>query len=477
MKKKLGIITIVIVAIIIAVIIIMGKFSTEPKLEEELTPSVEVATVTTQEIISTLDAYGTIVFRDEISVYSRNEGKVDKVLVEVGDYVKKGDVIVTYDNEALENMQRQLDEAKLSLKSAQISLDGLLLPPDDSQLRGIETQITQNKKVIEDFNKEIDKMDENIKKAKEDLEQGKVLYAEGAISLIEYEKYETVISDFETAKDAIIDNIDIAKEQLETTQIQYQEAQDKTTSASSLNMIENQKIAVEQATTRVNELTKDTTEFVTKIVAEESGTIIKVVATEGMMVTSGAEIVKMGNLDDLIVQTFIPEYDMKEIKVGQEVNMTNQKSKLELTGEIIKVYPIAEKQEGLSENSVKVEISIEGEEEVKAGYTLDLNITTKVDKDALVIPIMSYMTQTGSDPYVFVVNENNILEKRLIQVVGFQYSVVSIEGLEKGEVVVLSPTDRLDEGVEIIPIGMEEPPLMEEEAPASNGVMTPAISG
>lgn len=455
MKKKVIIITSVVI-ILLGGIFVVSK--SKSKSNGEVIPLVKVDVVSRQEMITTVEADGKVEFRDKISIYAKNTGKVQRIVSKEGSNINGGDVIIQYDNSSLESLQRQLQEAKLSLKSANIALEALNLPADESQLKQLESQIAQSEKSIEDAKNNILELERKIEQAKTDYEGSKILYEQGAISLTEYNNTLNNLKNYETQKFTSETSLQASEKLLESNRAQYQSAKNKSIDASSRNKIESQKVVVEQAKLKVNQLIKDINKFETSSIAPITGTITKINVVDGESVTEGKLVAEMGNLNDVIIESYIPEYDMEEIAVGQNVKIKSDSVDGEFEGKITKVYPLAESKNisGVEKNVVKIEISIPKEAPLKAGYTTKLTITTKIEPDALVIPIMAYMTETNSDPYVFVVKEDGTLEKRTIKLKSFKNSFASVEGLSEGEKVVSSPNETTKEGMKITPTEQDD---------------------
>ena len=452
MKKKIAIIVSVLCVGVVGSVATF-KVVSKPKQKETI-QTVEVATVKKQEVVTTIDAKGTVSFKEKNSVYAKNSGKVNSIPVKEGDYVEKGAVLIQYDKSSLDTLERQLEEAKLSLKSAKLGLDALMIPTDESQLKQLEAQISQTQKSINDLENNIKQNEKDIEKAKKDLEGGELLYSQGAISQTEYNNYKTALTNLENQKLSLQNNLDATKKQLDANNSQYQSAKNKTQDANTKNRIESQKVAIEQANLRVEQLTKDIAKFEKQSISPISGTIVKIHVADGENVTEGKLVAEVGDLNNLVITAYIPEYDMTGVKEGESVKIKSESVDGEFEGKITKVYPLAEtKTIGGSEKSVvKVEISMPSGTGLKAGYTTDLTITTKVENDAIVIPIMSYMTENGGGEYVFVVKQDGTLEKRNIKVKSFKNSIASVDGLKEGEQVVSSPTDNMTDGMQINPI-------------------------
>lgn len=454
MKKKLAIIASVVV---ITGAIGFGAFkitSSQNKTQEQ---QVQVDTVTTKTMVSTVDADGIVAFRDKISVYAKNTGKVINLPKKEGDSVNQGDILVNYDKSSLETLQRQLSDAQLSLKSANLALESLMLPTDDSQIKQLEAQISQSEKTILDLQNNLTQLDTDILKAQSDLDAGKMLFEQGAISKNDLDNYEKALTNLQNQKTSAQNSLDAAQKQLDANKAQYENAKNKNQDPNTKNKIESQKVIVSQAQNKVNQLTEDINDFEIASVSPITGTVVKLYVTDGEAVTEGKIVAEVGNLNDLVIEAYIPEYDMDGVAVSQEVLIKSDITDQQFKGQITKVYPLAEtKNIGGSEKSVvKVEISMPSDTPLKAGYTTDLTITTKVEENALVIPIMAYMTEKVDDEnkeYVYVVKDDNTLEKRYIKIKTIKNAFASVEGLNEGEKVVSAPTETMTEGTKISPI-------------------------
>ncbi|MDE6182617.1 MAG: efflux RND transporter periplasmic adaptor subunit [Eubacteriales bacterium] len=452
MKKKVAIISVVVVlgvGAVIGTIFVKQKNSANVATEMQ----VSVATVSKQQIISTIDANGTVAFKNKVSVYAKSNGKILSIPVKEGGEVAEGDLIVSYDRTSLEALERQLSEARLSLKSANLALEALYIPADETQLNQLETQILQAEKNIKDTENNLNQLNQNISKARTDLDNAKLLYDQGAISLVDLRNYETTLENYENQKASAESNLVVLNQQLDSNKKQYESTKNKNNEATNKNRIASQKVSVEQARLRVTQLENDIKKYSTGVVAPSSGTITKIHVSDGENITEGKLVAEMGNLNDLIIESYVPEYDMEGVKEGQKVTIKSDSTNETFEGIITKIYPIAEKRTvgGSEKNVVKVEVSMPINSSLKAGYSVKLTITTNVDDNALVIPTLAYMTETNEDPYVFVVKEDGTLEKRRIKVKSFQSSLASVEGLEEGETIVASPDESLQEGMKVVP--------------------------
>ena len=99
---------------------------------------------------------GNVVSDETVSRYSVIEGRITDVKVKVGDYVKKGDTIITYD---VDDLDRRIELADYSMKEAFGGYDSIIQTAGRSAglyseakttLKGLDEQITATQTAIND---------------------------------------------------------------------------------------------------------------------------------------------------------------------------------------------------------------------------------------------------------------------------------------------------------------------------------------
>lgn len=443
------------IAGVLAILVVLGvAVNTNGNSKKEEVSSIPVfkATDVLQDtLITTVEVDGLVVFQDTVSVYTENMGKVEEVIYKVGDIVNKGDLLITYDTSELDTFNRQLSEAELSLRSAQNTLSGLKIPVEDSQIKQLEAQVSSSEKTILDIETSLNQTMKDLEQAQKDLDNAEILYSSGAISEVEYTSYKTKYDNLEYQKTSTENSRASAEKSLESSVLQLTSAENKVNEASNQNQIAGQEIVVEQAQLKITDLKKDIADFQTKSTAPISGTLLSVDVVDGATVNDGMKVMEIGDTSKLIIEAYVPETDMLGIEVGQHVLIENDNTKEEFESVVSKVYPIAEKivSGGVEQNAVKIEVELPNELKITAGFSLDLTITTKIDDSALIIPIMSYMTNSDGSAYVYVVKDDNTIEKKSIKIIGFQNSYVSVEGLSNNERILSQPDETVFDGMEV----------------------------
>lgn len=162
MKKK----KIIILSVIIIIIALLAfSFAKKRNTAEENTTKVELGTIQ-----KTVDETGTVFSKKVNTFYSNMSQKVDKLNVSIGDRVKKGDIILTYEN-----------NYDLEIKSLQKQIDSITASYNEAS-RGADFQEVSNAKLT------ISTVENNLDLAVSSFEKVKELYQNGAVSKVEYEE-------------------------------------------------------------------------------------------------------------------------------------------------------------------------------------------------------------------------------------------------------------------------------------------------
>ncbi|MDF2676934.1 MAG: uncharacterized protein K0Q97_1248 [Bacillota bacterium] len=162
MKKK----KIIILSVIIIIIALLAfSFAKKQNAADENTTKVELGTIQ-----KTVDETGTVYSKKVNTFYSNMSQKVDKLSVSIGDRVKKGDIILTYEN-----------NYDLEIKSLQKQIDSITASYNEAS-RGADFQEVSNAKLT------INTIENNLDLALSSFEKINQLYQDGAVSKVEYEE-------------------------------------------------------------------------------------------------------------------------------------------------------------------------------------------------------------------------------------------------------------------------------------------------
>ena len=206
---------------------------------------------------------------------------------------------------------------------------------------------------------------------------------------------------------------------------------------------------------RVEALRLKRDELLASMESPMDGTVVEVFAESGTWVAQNSPVLKIANLDKLIVRVQVSEYDAPSIKPGQKVTFSGDAIKKEkIEGKVIRVSPVATNINLGSSQEVMVEVEIEvtkNSANLKPGYSVDADIITAEINDAVVIPLLAVFEENDEN-FVYIVKEDYTVEKRKIEVGAYSDLYVEVKGVKEGEKVITNITAQVQEGIKVKPI-------------------------
>lgn len=454
MKKR------VIVGVLVAVVAIgaLAVCLSKGKGAEKAVP-VSITKAEIREMVSYVEAKGNVKLKEPVRIYASNNGKIKKVLVSEGDYVKKGQVLFTYDEDNTDSLNNQLDDARLTVKQLKEEIKGLSLPTDQSEIKSTQAQITQYESTLKelDYGLEID--EENVRKAQTDLERAKdnynknkQLYDGGVISKNDFDTY----SDALTAAETTLNNAQTQLEKdslsrsgtnasLEAAREKLKELESVTSSQRVQNEISSRNVQLEMAQLKVSQLEEELAKYKECELAPFDGRVSAVNQNDGATVLEDTSVLEMVNENDTVIYLDIPESEMPGIKEGLDVKLTGDGFEGEISAKIKSLKFEAEKKEidNTQKNVVEAELEVADRTMLRPGYTLKGKVIKSVNSNAVAIPVMAYLTDGDGKDFVYVVNGESKLEKKEITIGEYEDMYIEAKGLKQGEQIVDTPDENI----------------------------------
>lgn len=106
-KKIYFIVTLVILLIAVAVAFKINDYLSQSSRRPQLTPNIVVANPEKGEITSLINLTGDIAAEQQANIYSRVSGNVEKIFVDIGQYVRKGQMLAIIDSTIYSQNARQ----------------------------------------------------------------------------------------------------------------------------------------------------------------------------------------------------------------------------------------------------------------------------------------------------------------------------------------------------------------------------------
>lgn len=397
----------------ISLIIIVLSIGVLWMMNKDRAVEVEVAAVVKGNIAEYVEELGFVVSENKSNVFAPTAGKVTAVMVEVGDAVQKGDVLAKIDGQQLSREMMELEAKRADLAAR---YNEAVKPIDNREIERMELKLAAQKK--------------NLQEAERRNNNNKSLYEAGAISYEAYHDSKMALELEITELESIQLELELLKKPVSTNIISQYEAQ------------------LRQIDIQMETLKSKGQDFV--IVAPQKGTVMTKNIEVGSYLQPGTQIMEIGDQESLYLESDVLVSEIGKVKIGNRVEISHRDLGIEgVAGTVRKIHPQAFSKIsdlGIEQKRVKVEMDIDSTVAgIQPGYDMDVKIVVNSREDALLIPENAIFKQNGKD-YVFV-NENTRAVLREIQKgIESRRRTEILAGLHEGEEVILSPSEKLEEG-------------------------------
>ncbi len=437
-------------------------------LDESAEGAEQYVEVKRGDLYVTISGSGNIETSEDANLSFGAGGRIEKIYIEEGDRVTKGDVLAELDMDSLELARDQaryaftqaevaLLQAELSQQTAEYELDNILDQKDALELalfnaqidvRSAEHHVNETQDIytwpdIETAKKDVENAEAFLQYAlDQNLPEATIAYAQAKLDAAE-----AVLDAKVNAYDT--EEVAIARMQLKAAQLAEAQAQknlDEMNEDIAIKelQIEAAKAAVAQnkqsvalARRSLEQAEKDLKEA--SIVAPFDGIVSSVAAEEGDMIPSPAmaprQIISLINPAKMELRVEVDEIDIPDVEVGQEVIITlDALPDKELRGVVSTIYPLAIEVGGVIVYEVKIELEVPEGSGVRVGMSAEADIVLANRTDVLLVPDRAIGQDSDGNPVLYVVVGDDDLEERPVVVGisdGFNTEITS--GIQAGE--------------------------------------------
>ncbi len=366
------------------------------KKEEQMVIPVLIETVKRQTISSDFSYIGTFMPNREVAIGAEGQGKLVKVMVKEGDYVKQGQVLAKIDDEML-RIKLQAEEAALETQKAALQT---AMNAQSSAQNGVETAQTM------------------LNKSKKDLERFENLLKENATT------------------DIAVQNAKIGVTQAENGLNQAQMAVKQ-----AIMGVEQARFGIKQAETQIASTNKMIEQ--TQLKAPVSGVLTSRMFDLGSMVGPGAPLGMVTDVSTLKLTVMIPEADILKFSEGQKVGVKTDIYSDKTFGGTVSLISV--KSDNAHSYKMEIAVANSGDSPIKAGMYGRLTGETKGGVEGIFIP-RNVLLGSIQEPKVFVVQGSKAVLKPIVLGVSSGDWLEVKEGLTEGEQLVTSGQINLDNG-------------------------------
>lgn len=379
-NKKAWIIGGVIVAVIISALVFRGG------------QEVEVVQATRGTFTLMVEETGYVQAVDDREVQSMLAARVKQVLVEAGDQVEAGQLLMQ-----------------------------LSSPEQEAQTSSVQTQIAQIEAERQSSRLAVEALQSDIKQAEVDLDRKKRLLASGALSSSDYEQVE-------------LQHLQLLK------RMQQQE---------SISLgLDSQLISLQEMLAYLEETASEL-----QVKAPMTGTVMDVPVDAGQVVAPGTVLAQIGSASSLEVKTDLLSDEVRLVKTGQRAEITAPVLGGEaINGQVSTIYPRAFERVsalGVVQRRVPVVISLDKSSNLRPGYEVKAGIETIRKDNVLLLPRES-VRLNGQGSYQVMLIDDGRIKVAAIKAGNRNQQVIEVlEGLKEGDFVVKDGSLELKDGTRV----------------------------
>ena len=341
-----------VILLLVLIFILFYYFTHRGKKEEVYVDEYSYMKVEQTDEIGTINLNGYVKANNPIGIFVDKKLKVKEVFIKNGDFVEKGQILMTFDDDETNKLNRSIEKERI-----------------------------------------------NLQKIQRDLNTTRELYKLGGASRDEVKNLE------DSARITQL-NID-----------EYVEVLSKTA---------------------------------TEVRSPVDGVVSNLKAQENYLVDTDSSLLEIIDADDLRIIVEIPEYNTQTVKLGQSIRVRQDISDDDKVydGEITKISRLSTTSSMTGENVLEAEVKTnETIPNLVPGFKIKAVLQLKSDVKNIIIPKIALQNEEGKY-FVYTLDEKNTIRKKIItikNIVGD--NIIVLSGLNPGEEIVLTPDNRLRDGL------------------------------
>jgi HlyD family secretion protein len=360
--------------------------------------SSRIATIERGTMTKSVVATGKIEPITKVEIKSKANGIIEKLMTDVDQVVRAGDVLVELDKE---NLTAQVREARANLQAAKAALEGA------------EAQLQKNR---------VEAEAPDVEFAKRNYARSQQLFADKLVS-------PQALDDAKSAVDLAANRKSAAQVQLGISKAKVAEATANVAQAQAA--VERAEEQLANATIRApinaTVLTRDV----------EIGSPVSSILNMG---SAASLVMTLGDIKQVFVRGKVDEVDIGRVRLGQPARITVETFKdKKFDGKVTQISPIGTEKDNVTTFEVKVSIDNPGNE-LKANMTANAEIVLEEFPNSLIVPEAAITYDAKRNPTVELLDPGAKEGRRKVTIktgVGNGTKTQVIEGLKQGDKVIL----------------------------------------
>jgi HlyD family secretion protein len=375
--------------------------------------SVEMAEVTTTSVYEYISEDAKTRLDDEYIVDMPVMGTLERMDVEIGDMVKKGQLIGLVDPYS---MKQQILQVKAMIKQSKAQVDGVdVQKPKSEDIESAQLRIQEMNDALLIAEKDRKRLAFNLEESKNTYERAKGLLDAGAGSQSEFDEADLAYKGLqEDLSRAIIGEAAAKKslEQAELTSKRLTGSIDDNEYMRDAFLAEIQGLEAQLAALE-DDLKK------TKIKAPVTGPLLEKFIEDRRLLLGGEPLLKIGDLSSIEIECDVLSEEITPMKTGNKVEISGKALGNEVIyGKISRIYPsgfMKISSLGVEQQRVRTIIEFDNSEiGLRPGTSVDVKIITAEKENTLAIPDRALFRSEGQ--WAVFCLEGNTVELRTVEV-------------------------------------------------------------
>ncbi|MDD6071815.1 MAG: efflux RND transporter periplasmic adaptor subunit [Clostridiales bacterium] len=501
-KKKIIIIVIVVIAVILLALVlgsVMKNFSAnmQEQMNAMMGDTESTYTVERQDVEQEITTSGNVIGIETKAYTSPVNAKVEDIRVEVGQTVKKGDILLTYDaselgdNLAKVKIQAQSERAAGNEGFEQAAEAASKTKKAKKSAKSIQSDIDKLKKEIEKLSDDLETYNEkmteyatSVEKDQAEVESAKAAQKAAQTASTETDENGAPVASSTQALTQANSDLAAANSKLEADKAKLQEYKDlyKSTNKKLTKKNEelqelqtdlaeqegivsaNKDVKVSESTKaqlaasnelsqmNINDAQESYDDAEAGITAEASGIVASIDVYKGAFATESQTLLTIIDGDKIGVEFSISKDDLGSITNGQKARVVVSGHEYEGTVDFVSRVAtldtaMASGSNATSGGTIKGRILLDNpDENIYIGVSAKAYIFVGKSENALTIPYEALCSDIDGD-YVYVVNDENLIERKDVKIGIYSDEYYEVlEGISEGDKVIRNVTSDMKPG-------------------------------
>jgi len=375
-------------------------------------------------------------------------GTLQRIALEVGDYVEEGQVVARIDRFELEQQLRALDA---QIQQTRARLDGVdVAEPRAEDFATAALRVDEARDALQIAEREREIAGINLIDAERTLERMQQLLAEGITSEAERDAAERAARAAQETLESARLAEDAARGSVRVAELNLQRLEGTVGDQEYMREMHHAEIESLQAQRRVieNDLEK------TELRAPVSGPILEKFVLDRRVLAPGAPLLRLGDLATMEIESDVLSEEVVRINTGDPVHITGRAlAGAEVWGEVARIYPAAFTKIsalGIEQQRVKVIIAFDNSDlQLRVGTRVDVHIITDRSEDTLAVPERATFRREGRW-YIFTLERGRAqITPITIGLRNNEWAEV-LDGLDPDATIILEPRTELEPGMHVV---------------------------